>query len=313
VLEENYQAMCKYVQFLRNNSTNNLLNPQGSEVLGDWLAVETSTDNELLWNAIFAYDVRITADTATILGDTKTYDDLNSLYHSIKHTWNKTFVNPTHGKTQTKTGEINDTQTSYALPLYYDIFENPALAAKHLNEKTMALEYRLTTGFLGTPCISAALSDNGYADTAYKLLLQTEYPSWLYPVTQGATSIWERWNSQTHEDGFGSINNMNSFNHYSLGAVGAWLYSRALGIRPGKDGGYSSFILQPCFGGFDWVKGYYDTPYGRISSHWEKSGDVYLFTFEVPPNTTAHVLLPGESTPQIVSSGCYEYKISQAR
>jgi len=309
VLEENYQAMCKYVQFLRNNSTDYLLNPQGSEVLGDWLAVETSTDKELLWNAIFAYDVRITADTAKILGDTKTYDDLDNLYHSIKQTWNKTFVNQANGKTQTKNGEANDTQTSYALPLFYNIFENPALAAQRLNEKTIALDYRLTTGFLGTPCISAALSDNGYVDTAYKLLLQTEYPSWLYPVTQGATSIWERWNSQTHEDGFGSINNMNSFNHYSLGAVGAWLYSRVLGIRPGEDGGYKSFIIQPNFGGFDWVKGQYDTPYGRISSQWEKVKDEYLFTLEIPSGTTANILLPGRKEPIVATSGRYEYKI----
>ena len=306
VLEDNYAAMCKYVNYLRNNSTDNLLNP-GIISLGDWLAADPTTDNDLIWNAIIAYDVRITADTAKILGDMDTYKELEAYYNAVKATWNKTFVCPANGKTRAKSGEINDTQTSYALPLYYGIFENPAQAAKLLNHKTIALDYRLTTGFLGTPGIAAALSDHGYADTAYRLLTQTEYPSWLYPITQGATSIWERWDSQTHENGFGSNNNMNSFNHYSLGAVGAWLYSRVLGIRPGTESGYKSFVIQPCFGGLSWAKGHYDTMYGRISVCWERVDGGYLLKFEVPAGATAEVILPGGS--RMYDGGVYELNV----
>jgi len=295
ILEENYSAMQKYIEYLQQNSANFLLDP-GIGGLGDWLAYDMTTDDELIWNAIFAYDTRIVADTAKVLGDTATFAKLDALYSSIKQTWNKTFVCPHTGKTRNRTGEINDTQTSYALPLYYGIFNNPSQAAAHLNRKTEELGYLLTTGFLGTQCIAAALSDNGYANTAYKLLQQEEYPSWLYPITQGATTIWERWNSQTHKDGFGEHNNMNSFNHYSLGAVGAWLYSRVLGIRPGEGGGYKNFIIAPCFGELAYAEGHYDTQHGRIHSRWEQKNDGYALTVGIPPGTSATILLPGQES-----------------
>ena len=290
VLEDNFEAMLKYVGYMRANTVNGLFTQ--SFGLGDWLATDMSTDNELVWNAVYAYDLRIVADSAKFLGKTEIFEELDALFHEVKSLWNKTFVDPTTGKTRKADGAINDTQTSYALPLYYGIFENSQKAAELLNEKTIALDYTLTTGFIGTPCISAALSDHGYADTAYKLLRQTKYPSWLYPITQGATSIWERWNSVTADEGFGGNNNMNSFNHYSLGAVGAWLYSRVLGIRPGENGGYKDFVLKPCFGGLDWVKGHYDTKYGRIYSEWNKEAEGYKWIVEIPEGTKAKAELP---------------------
>jgi len=286
VLEDNFDAMLKYIGYLRNNCVNGLF-AQGFG-LGDWLATDMSTDNELVWNAVYAYDLQIVADSAKILGKIDIVNELEDVLAQLKPLWNKTFVDPETGKTRSADGKINDTQTSYALPLCYGLFENPQKAAELLNQKTIELDYTLTTGFIGTPCISAALSDYGYADTAYKLLRQTKYPSWLYPITQGATSIWERWNSVTEKEGFGGNNSMNSFNHYSLGAVGAWLYSRVLGIRPGESGGYKEFILKPCFGGFDWVKGHYDTQYGRISSSWNNDE----WTVEIPTGTKAKAELP---------------------
>jgi len=306
VLKENYAAMRKYVGYLCRNSTGNLVDATIGG-LGDWLAYDMTTDDELVWNAIVAYDVRITADAAKILGDMDVFAELDARYNSIRATWNATFVCPESGKTRSRTGEINDTQTSYALPLYYGIFDNPARAAALLNDKTKSLGHSLTTGFLGTQCIAAALSDNGYASTAYKLLLQDSYPSWLYPITQGATTIWERWNSETHADGFGEHNNMNSFNHYSLGAVGAWLYSRVLGIRPGKNGGYREFVIQPCFGELDYARGHLDMAYGRIISAWEKTANGYSLTVEVPKGCIAQVVLPEESLE--ATAGLHQFNI----
>ena len=287
VLKDNFDAMLKYIEYLQSNCVDGLFK-QGFG-LGDWLATDTSTDNELVWNAVYAYDLQIVADSAKILGKTEIAKNLNEILRQLKLLWNKTFVDPATGKTRSADGTINDTQTSYALPLYYGLFENPQKAAELLNKKTIGLDYTLTTGFIGTPCISAALSDYGYIDTAYKLLKQTKYPSWLYPITQGATSIWERWNSVTDKEGFGGNNSMNSFNHYSLGAVGAWLYSRVLGIRPGEQGGYKEFILKPCFGGFDWAKGHYDTQYGKIFSSWNNKGE---WIVEIPQGTKAKAELP---------------------
>ena len=305
VLEDNFEAMRRYADYLLTNSEDGLLK-EGVGRLGDWLASDMSTDNELVWNAVFAYNMRILADSAKILGKPDIAEKMNAAYEQIKSAWNKTFIDPSSGKTRNRKGEINDTQCSYAQPLFYGIVEDAARAAKLLNEKTIALDYTLTTGFVGTQCISAALSDNGYAETAYKLLRQTKFPSWLYSITQGATSIWERWNSYTVENGFGGNNNMNSFNHYSLGAVGAWLYSRVLGIMPGEAGGYKDFVLKPCFGGLEFAKGHYDCEYGRISSAWEKTDSGYKWKVEIPEGTSALLLMPGGKQAK-VNAGVYEY------
>ena len=159
------------------------------------------------------------------------------------------------------------------------------------------------TGFIGTAWISKALSDNGYSDMAYRLLQQTSYPSWLYSVEQGATTIWERLNSYTHEDGFGGNNRMNSFNHYSFGAVGAWMYNRSLGIeRDENSPGFKHFVLRPevdTTGGMTYAKGYYDSMYGRIESSWKKENDVVTYQFTVPANTTARLYLPAVSVKKI--------------
>ena len=152
------------------------------------------------------------------------------------------------------------------------------------------------TGFIGTAWISEALSEAGSPDAAYRLLQQTTYPSWLYPVTQGATTIWERLNSYTHVDGFGGNNRMNSFNHYSFGAVAAWMYGYSLGIaRDENSPGFKHFILQPepdPTGEMTYAKGYYDSMYGRIESSWEEKEDGYHYRFVVPANTSATVYIP---------------------
>ena len=138
------------------------------------------------------------------------------------------------------------------------------------------------------------LSQNHFDEVAYKLFEQRNYPSWLYPVLQGATTIWERWNSYTIKRGFGMVD-MNSFNHYSFGAIEEWMFSYMLGIKPVEnDPGYHTFLLEPRVGGtFAYVKGHYDSVYGRIESQWERQEDGSVrFDFTVPANTYAALTLP---------------------
>ena len=156
--------------------------------------------------------------------------------------------------------------------------------------------YTLTTGFIGTPYLNLVLSRNGYDAVAYKLFEQRAYPSWLYPVLQGATTMWERWNSYTIKRGFGPVE-MNSFNHYAFGAIEEWMFSYMLGIQPVEDDpAYHSFTLSPRIGGsFSFVRGHYDSVYGRIESAWEILDDGSVqFDFTVPANTTAELQLPME-------------------
>ncbi|HZX73641.1 MAG TPA: alpha-L-rhamnosidase C-terminal domain-containing protein, partial [Cyclobacteriaceae bacterium] len=168
-------------------------------------------------------------------------------------------------------------------------------------------EYSLMTGFIGTAWINKALSDNGHNDISYKLLQQSQYPSWLYAIDQGATSIWERLNGYTVENGFGGNNSMNSFNHYSFGAVGQWMMAYSLGIqRDEKTPGFKHFVLQPQHdptGQMTYAKGYYDSMYGRISSSWKNEKGVLTYSTTVPANTTATLYLPAKSEKGITEGG----------
>ncbi|MGI6577908.1 MAG: family 78 glycoside hydrolase catalytic domain [Eubacteriales bacterium] len=291
ILEENYDAMKAYIEYLKSRGWPGLLNVGP---LGDWLATDMSTDNNLIWNAIFAYDVRIVSQVAAILGYDDEAAEYRKLFEEIRSHWNETFVDPETGKTRRADGTINDTQCSYALPLFYGIFdkENEQRAYRNLARKTEETGYTVTTGFLGTGPLNPALCDGGYSQAAFRLIRQTNYPSWLYSITQGATTIWERWNSYTVENGFGGNNNMNSFNHYSLGAVGAWMYGYVLGIMPDEnDPGYKHFILRPYMESFDFAKGHYDSVYGRIECAWQRDGDKVTYTVTIPTNTSATIYL----------------------
>ena len=165
------------------------------------------------------------------------------------------------------------------------------------------------TGFITTAWISKALSDNGYSDLAYRLLQQTSYPSWLYPVTQGATTIWERLDSYTIERGFGGNNSMNSFNHYSFGAVGQWLIAYSLGIdRDENAPGFKHFVLHPVPDPnrqMTYARGWYDSREGRIESSWEYQSDGSVkYSFVIPEGCTATLKLPGRPDEEL-SAGKY--------
>ena len=193
------------------------------------------------------------------------------------------------------------------MALAFDILpeKDRAEAAARLNEKIIKNGNRLTTGFIGVSYLLPVLCKYGYTDTAFKLLEQTEYPSWLYPVLQGATTIWERWNSYTKESGFGNAG-MNSFNHYSYGSVTEWMYSYMLGIGCDENSpAFKNFILRPTAGGtLTSVKGSYESMYGVIKSEWKSEGGVIsAYKCTVPANTAATLYLPAKSAASVSESG----------
>jgi alpha-L-rhamnosidase len=327
MLREHYPAMKRYINFVLekyiDRKTNVLVqeNPNSWANLGDWLGLEQEkNDNSLIWESYFLFDLDIMRRIARDLGETADERHFAEVYDRRKAFFNETYIDGETGKTvcsgfqQNKKGMERgkrvDTQTSYALPLAFGIV-NDEHRAKFIENFTATVErenamddgkiappFSLLTGFIGTAWVNKALSDVGRADLAYRLLQQTSYPSWLYPVEQGATSIWERLNSYTREEGFGGNNGMNSFNHYSFGAVGAWMIEHSLGIRRDENSpGFKHFILQPTpdpTREMSFAKGHYDSPSGRIESAWEYKGNETRYRFVVPRDATATLYLSGK-------------------
>jgi len=318
LLEEHYQSMKEYMDFLKKKISERT-GVLKAGALGDWLSPEgRKNDNTLLYSAYYIFNLEIMARVARVLGkseDAVYYQEFRK--DRVAH-FNRTYLDPLTHKTikapsSSAIGKEKirfvDTQASYAVPLALGAFNetNAPLAASRLaeivssqstdNQGVKHPEYSLMTGFIGTAWISKALSDYGYSDVAYNLIQQETYPSWLYTVSQGATTIWERLNSYTHENGFGGNNSMNSFNHYSFGAVGQWLIAYSLGIER-KEPGFKKFVLQPepdPTGAMKWAKGYYESMYGRINSYWELNEGSLSYLATVPANTTATLYLPTRS------------------
>ena len=310
VLKEHIGAMERYADHLEacvdddgNISEHTMLE------LGDWLGPENSrNDVGYLLTAYELYDLDILAHAEAVLGRTEASQHYRSIFQQRQAWYLRHFFDPVTHRSLKKDGSLMDTQTSYAVPLALGILDDTekSFAAQYLAEactrssidddKVERPPYSLMTGFIGTSCISKALSDSGHSDIAYKMLLNRQYPSWLYPVEQGATTIWERLNSYTKENGFGGNNSMNSFNHYSFGSVGAWLYNYVLGIQRDEAApGWQHFYLQPQLettGALTWARGHYDSPYGRIESGWRRTEDGWSYQAVVPANTAATLRLP---------------------
>ena len=262
--------------------------------VGDHLAVEP-TDPSLMDNAQYYKVVRRVAETAGILGYTDDVSVFTDFADGLQKEWNEAFLDG-EGKTRSLDGIAQDTQASYALPLMCGVFteENKEKAVHHLEEACRRAGWTMTTGFMGTGSLLPALSSGGRNEAAYLLFEQKACPSWLYPVLNGATTVWERWNSYTIENGFGGQNGMNSFNHYSLGAVASWMIEYQAGIQRSDAPGFAQFILQPTPGGtFTQVKASYDSVSGTIESGWStENGILTRYEAVVPSNTSAVLYLP---------------------
>ena len=299
LLEERYDSMCRFAGFLAKTSRAGLrCYPEyaGWRGFGDWLALDGSdgregaTSKELIGTAFFAYSTSLLSQIARILGKDADARQFTEWSTQAREAFRKQYVLP-DGKL------VGGTQTSYVLALHFDLLpaELRAAAAVELARDIERCGNHLSTGFVGTPYINWVLSEAGNLSTAYALLKQTTWPSWLYSVTHGATTIWERWDGWTHDKGFQDPS-MNSFNHYAYGAIGAWLYAVVGGIdvdpeRPG----YKHIVMRPQPGG-DLTRATTDlqSMYGLIQSAWVLDAERGKFDWRivVPPNTTATVHVP---------------------
>lgn len=292
-IKEHYQSMKDFMKYLEGKCKDYIY--PDATYWGDWVA-PVPTNISLLSTAFMGYDARIMSVMAKALGNDDDAKYYAELHKKVSEAFRKTFFD-TEGYTIMNDGKgtrIN-TQTSYILPL--EFLEIPQdlkkKAAQHLADKIKEDGNRLQTGFLGTPYILNVLSNNGYSDLAYTLYTQTEYPSWLFPVKQGATTMWERWNSYTIKEGFGDVG-MNSFNHYAYGAVEEWIMSHNLGIqRDESRPAYKHILIQPEINtAFKSVKGGFRSVYGDIESEWNVTASGAEISFSIPANTTATFSLP---------------------
>lgn len=282
-LEKHYPAMVRWVEYCRTHSKD-LLRP--AEGFGDWLSIGANTPADVLATAFFAHSTKLTADAAGILGKDEDATKYDELFAHITAAFHNAYV--------TSDGRVQgDTQTCYVLALAFDLLPNDLRekAVNHLTDDIRKRDTHLSTGFPGTAALMPTLSRCGQTPLAYQLFLTDTFPSWLFPVKQGATSIWERWDGWTPDRGFQDPG-MNSFAHYAFGSVGQWMFQTVAGIDL-LEPGYRKILIKPEPGkGLDWVKTTYRAQPGRIESAWRKENGVLTLDVTIPANTTARVCLP---------------------
>ncbi|WP_172196561.1 alpha-L-rhamnosidase [Saccharibacillus qingshengii] len=298
ILDEQYDSMTAWVEYIRAQGDDELLWNTGFH-FGDWLALDAkensyigATPRDLICTAFFAYSTSLVAKTAAILGKEEDARKYGELHGRIVQAFADEFLTP-RGRL------AGHTQTAHVLALTFDLVEGETkrrladTLAKYVREQQM----HLTTGFVGTPYLCQVLSENGHHDVAVQLVLQEEYPSWLYSVNQGATTIWEHWDGIKPDGSFWS-DDMNSYNHYAYGAIGDWLYRTVAGLDTDEAApGCKRIKLHPNpESGLRHARAQYDSLYGTIVSGWAKREDgSVMYEFELPPNTTAEVRLPYSS------------------
>jgi alpha-L-rhamnosidase len=302
LLGEQYPSMRLWVEFMRRRAGDTYLWTTGQH-FGDWLAYATTradypgatTSKELIATAYFAHSTDLVARAAAVLGKTDDERDYRALFDKIRAAFQREFV--------TASGRVGEsTQTAYVLALEFDLLPDSlrATAASRLVADVHAHGNHLTTGFLGTPSLTEVLSRTGHLDVAYALLLQETYPSWLYPVKHGATTIWERWDG-IKPDSTPQEPSMNSFNHYAYGAIGDWMYRVIGGINldPEHPGYKHSIIAPQPGGGLTRASAHIETSYGPLASSWAIRDGALALDVTVPPNTSATIRLPGAVLAQV--------------
>jgi alpha-L-rhamnosidase len=306
ILETQYPSMKAWVKYMTDESKNDLWNTGFH--FGDWLFYRPFDDNDgrsavtdkyLIAQCFYANSVQLMINTAKVLNNAADEATYTALLQKIKAAFLKEYVTP-NGRL------VSGTQTAYVLALNFDMLpENlRKQAAERLAENVKSYNTHLTTGFLGTPYLCHVLTRFGYTDLAYSLLLQQDYPSWLYPVKMGATTIWERWDGQKPDSTF-QTPGMNSFNHYAYGAIGDWMYRKMVGLDTYEDGvGYKHIKIQPHIGGgFTNASASLQTYYGTVSSGWKIEGNTILMDVEIPANTTATVYVPAANAGAVSENG----------
>lgn len=301
ILEVQYPSMKAWVEFMKNRAGEDLI-WTGDFHFGDWLAFATTqsdypgatTEKDLIATAYYSYSSGLLAKIAAITGQNDDAKKYAQLSETIKKAFQKEFVTPA-GRL------VSHTQTAYSLALAFDLLPEDLIpkAAKYLADDVKKMGH-LTTGFVGTPLLCKTLSAHGYDDLAFMLLNRKDYPSWLYPVTQGATTIWERWDGQKPDGSFQDVG-MNSFNHYAYGAIGEWLYRHVAGMDIDPEmPGYKHILLAPHpGGGLTNADAEFRSLYGKVKSAWKIDGNDFVYEVTVPANTTATVTLPAAKTDRV--------------
>ena len=319
-LRSQYPMMKKWIGYMRAWGEDEFLY-LGQDHFGDWLAMDGdpdkyvgSTPTDFIACAYYAYSTSLVVAAGKALGeDVSEYEEL---YRNVRAAFRTRYIVdgelvlfPNIKPKEDDQPLPKETQTAYALVLFFGLSEGDETArfAARLAQMIRENGDRMTTGFLGTPYLLHALSENGYTDVAYTLLMQEKTPSWLYSVNHGATTMWEHWNSLKEDGSFWSTD-MNSFNHYAYGAVYDWIFGVSVGIKPLADApAYKEFSLEPhpdkCLGFTD---ASIDTRNGFIRAHWYYKGDTVYYEFEIPNGTTAHLRLPSGYTATL-GGGIYHF------
>lgn len=302
ILSDNFHAMKRFVDWMDSTSKDGIRCYEGYEGFrgfGDWLSTNAHTPNEIIGTAFLAYSSHLLSKIAKVLGEEVDADRYETLFQRTRSAFQRNFLTPA-GRL------VSESQTTAVLALQFDLLPQEARAkvAQVLVDDIGHRGMHLSTGFVGTPYINHVLTEAGRLDIAYNLLLQPSWPSWLYPVTQGATTIWERWDGWTDDKGF-QDSAMNSFNHYAYGAIGEWLYGTVAGINLEPSvAGFGHFILRPRPGGeLSWAKATYNSIRGPIKSEWNIADGVFHWLVEVPPNATATAIIPFGGLNSITESG----------
>jgi alpha-L-rhamnosidase len=297
IIERHWDAMAAWLAFLERINPGCLRVNRLGNNYGDWLCLPSDTSfgthspmKYLLATAYWANDAERMSIMAAEIGRDADSRRYRAMFERVRAAFQREYLR--------RDGELTvDTQTAYLLALSMDLLPEAARprALERLVANIESLGSHLSTGFIGISHLNPVLTLGGRADVAYRLLLRDDYPSWLYPVRHGATTIWERWNGWTEEGGFFDPQ-MNSFNHYSLGSIGEWLFRHVAGIDldPGAPG-FQRFVLRPFpGGGLTSASASYRTMHGEISSSWTLSGEEFSWNVTVPANTSAVVFIPAD-------------------
>ncbi|MCX6225577.1 MAG: glycoside hydrolase family 78 protein [Bacteroidia bacterium] len=305
ILERQYESMKAWINYMKTRSGSSFLWNNG-EHFGDWLAFASNrsdypgatTDKDLIATAYFAWSTKLVSRIAGIL---KKQDDAaayQELYNSIRGAFQKEFVTP-NGRLS------SNTQTAYVVALSFGLVpesQRDSVAARLA--KDVKSFGHITAGFIGSSMVNPVLSEFGYDDLAYMLLMRKDYPGYLYPITKGATTIWERWDGIKPDGSFQDAG-MNSFNHYAYGAIGSWLYSQVAGLQEDPVvPAYKKIIIRPVpGGGLSWARAEHVSMYGPVKSEWNTENSKMTMKVTIPANTSADIYIKTNDYKQVTESG----------
>ena len=305
LLAECYPMMKNWVEYIRAQGDDEELWNTGFH-FGDWLGLDAGSDSyvgatsrDLIATAYYALSTRLVAQAAETLGYKDDAEQYGKLYKRVRKAFRREFVTP-NGRLACPT------QTAQVVGLHFDLLDKASRkrALRTLKDLLAECDGHLSTGFVGTPYLCHVLTDNGAHDEACALVMKKDYPSWLYPITKGATTMWEHWDNIKPDGSFWSAD-MNSFNHYAYGSIGDWLYRNILGIAPdASQPGFRNVVVGPLPSEqFTEARGSLRTLYGQVSVSWRVADGRMALKLTVPENSTATVTLPGAARGDVREGG----------